>query len=339
MIEVIGVYYDGKSSAEVPVRIAFHNDGMLTIEGRGVTLRYPIDHVRIGPRVANTHRNILLPGRGRCATQDNASIDAYLRETGKQPLTRLVHQLESYSVASAAAVLLVIACVWATAHYGIPRLAKYVAFSIPAEAEQVFVKNSLDALDKFSFFGPSILSDRRRASLRKVFVQLADDAQPPSGYRLEFRHGTAMGANALAFPGGVVLITDELVALAKNDDQIAAILAHEIGHQRGRHFVRSLLEGSAAALLVAFVSGDITSISSAAAGVPTILFRLEFARDHEREADDYAMDIMRRHNIPLESFANILQRLEKEHGGTNIPNYLSTHPKTLNRTKRFRQLK
>ena len=52
-------------------------------------------------------------------------------------------------------------------------------------------------------------------------------------YQLEFRHGGYIDANAFALPSGIIVMTDELVELAKSDDELISVLAHEIGHVRG----------------------------------------------------------------------------------------------------------
>ena len=69
---------------------------------------------------------------------------------------------------------------------------------------------------------------------------------PAGDYVLEFRKSPAVGPNAFALPGGTVVLLDELVAAAAHDDEIAAVLAHEIGHLHGRHTMRHVLQTSVA---------------------------------------------------------------------------------------------
>jgi len=61
------------------------------------------------------------------------------------------------------------------------------------------------------------------------------------------------------------------------------------------------------------------------------------SRDFEREADEFALDYMKRHDIPPESFGAILLRMDKRRGaGADIPDYLSTHPAASERVERSR---
>ncbi len=62
---------------------------------------------------------------------------------------------------------------------------------------------------------------------------------------VEFRASPIIGANAFALPGGIVIVTDQLMQLAEHDDEILAVLAHEIGHVKHRHVLRGLPQDSA----------------------------------------------------------------------------------------------
>ena len=132
--------------------------------------------------------------------------------------------------------------------------------------------------------------------------------------------------------------------MAKHDDELAAILAHELGHVRGRHIMRHILQSSAAGLIVATLTGDLVSITSLAATLPTVLVNASFTREFEREADDAAIAWMRSAGVPPRCYAEILGRLQAqldarrgESTGDNQPvrNYLSSHPGTGERIRRI----
>ena len=86
------------------------------------------------------------------------------------------------------------------------------------------------------------------------------------------------------------------------------------------------------ALIIAGVTGDIAATTSIAAAAPMLLLQGKYSRDYEREADQYALDLLQRSNIEPRYFASILQRMEEaapEHG--NMPSFLSSHPATEER--------
>ena len=211
---------------------------------------------------------------------------------------------------------------------------------LPAATESLIGRDTLAALDRF-VFTPSKLPPERQEALRKLFAGMgagmAAEKSGTSAYRLELRKGGRVGPNALALPAGIVVVTDELVELSKDDREIEAVLAHEIGHLRQRHILRHVLQDSATALLVAATLGDLTSLTTLAAAAPTLLLQAKFSRDFEREADDFALDYLAKRGIPLETFAAILQRMEeKRPGGKDASDYLSTHPASRERIARAR---
>jgi Tfp pilus assembly protein PilF len=153
-------------------------------------------------------------------------------------------------------------------------------------------------------------------------------------YRLEFRASPVIGANAFALPSGIIVMTDELVKLSRDDREVLAVLAHELGHLHHRHIMRGLLESSATALVIAGVTGDIASTTSLAAAAPTLLLRAKYSRDMEREADRYAVEMMKQAGLEPRYFGTLLARMERKSGGRRrgIPDFLSSHPATEERT-------
>ena len=120
------------------------------------------------------------------------------------------------------------------------------------EAIDVLTRKSIDS----TLAQPSGLSQDRREALRAGFVQLAGRSslsQPPE---LLFRIVPAIGPNALALPGGSVLLTDALVALARSDDEILGVLAHELGHVEGRHGLRQAYAAAGFIVAAGMVAGD-----------------------------------------------------------------------------------
>jgi len=219
----------------------------------------------------------------------------------------------------------------------VPALAKQVAFALPEQTELLIGRDALDTLDHV-VFKPSELPPERRQAMHKLHARMAAEiGHQGSNDRLELRKGGRVGANALALPAGIIVLTDELVKLARDDREIEAVLAHEFGHQRQRHILRHLLQDSTAALLVAVTIGDLSALTSLAAAAPTLLLQMKFSRDFEREADDFALDYLARKNIPPETFAAILERLEKSRpGGRDGSDFLSTHPDVRVRIERAR---
>jgi predicted Zn-dependent protease len=157
---------------------------------------------------------------------------------------------------------------------------------------------------------------------------------------LLFRRSARIGANAFALPGGTLIITDALVQLAKHDDEITAVLAHELGHINRRHAMRQVLQSTLSGLVMVAVLGDFDSIAS---GLPATLLQLRYTRQMELEADAYALQALQTACISPLAFVNILERLsgahkenESEKTTSGVERLLASHPDTVIRLKAFR---
>ena len=156
-----------------------------------------------------------------------------------------------------------------------------------------------------------------------------------------YRKGGGIGPNAFALPDGTIILTDEMVNLAAHDQELSAVLAHEIGHVVYRHGMRSIVQDSLLGFAILAVTGDITGSSELFVGLPVLLTELAYSREFEREADQYVLTYMQDHGIDLIHFANLMRRVEKEAGNNRQGDtkkwiyYLSTHPMTEERLKAF----
>jgi Zn-dependent protease with chaperone function len=332
VIELTGDYFDGRSSRRHPARLLVHDDGevrLILVDGREE--RTLLDAVLVAPRVADATRALTLPGGGRFETRDNDAVDALQARQRRGRGARLLHLLESRWRVVLPTLLFVAACVWAFAEYGIPALAREAAFRLPASTSELLGEGALETLDR-SLFEPSGLDGEIRTRIEARFTPLTQPAVDGPVPRLVFRRGGTLGANALALPSGVVVLTDELVALSQADGEVVAVLAHELGHVHGRHALRRLIQSSLVAGLAILVTGDVASATSLIAAVPTTLAEASYSRALEREADAYGLSLLDQHGIDRSHFARILERLAAL-PGTELPGFLSTHPTTKERVR------
>jgi predicted Zn-dependent protease len=224
--------------------------------------------------------------------------------------------------------LVFLALLMAAYIYGIPILARAVAARMPASVTQSLSNQTLAALDR-DVFQPSAMARERQQAIDSSFRALKMPGT--ASYRLEFRKSDEVGANAMALPSGTIVVTDGLVTLAKDDREILGVLAHEAGHVDHLHGLRGILQNSLMGLLVAWLVGDVSSIAAAA---PAALLEANYSRDLEREADAFAVQVLKANGIPLRYFADMLRRLEDASGASGMASalrYLSTHPATADR--------
>ncbi len=335
MKEVTGYLYSGKTSERKEVRIHFYPPDQVLIIGSENTLTYRLSEVRITSRVGNTPRFIYLPDGAKCETMDNEAIDAILSHHGRDRWQAFLHRLESKLGYVFLTFVFTVGSVWGLIEYGIPGLAKRLAHAMPASVNASFGKEGLKVLDKV-LFSPSELDEKGKNHLLSVFIDMTKGIEDTYHFRLEFRKSDRIGPNAFALPSGIIVVTDELVLLAKHENELIAIIAHEIGHVMHRHALRNLLQDSAVVLLVASISGDVTSVTSLSAALPTMLMEAKYPRAFEMEADRFALQYLQKHSIPSKHFADILIRLGKETGHeSETRDYLASHPSTSERIRMF----
>ncbi len=341
MRQVRGYYFDGRSSVRRTVFLVREGEE-LHLQGDGVDRHYPLTGISIAPPVGKVRRSLRFPDGALCEVISDASIDELLEREGIGSFQRLLHRWERNLFLVVLSLLVTVAVLAGFIKYGIPSLAKHVALSVPPATERTLGNETLAMLDKL-VMKPSELPADRRQAVGALFRRMQPDLPGGREYLLEFRASDRLGANAFALPSGIIVITDGMVRLARSDDEIAAVLAHEAGHVRYRHALRHVLQNSGTGLLIAAITGDILSITSLSATLPTALIDAKYSRDFEREADDAAVAFMKLRNIRPKVYADMLARLQAEHDrrnggkekdGGRLNDYFSSHPVTAERIRR-----
>ena len=287
---------------------------------------------RMPLQVGNARQIIPLDGGASLEILDGPAFAAALLAVRPRRISRLLPWMErSWRAALLATVLLAAGSALFIA-YGVPALTLRALNVIPEGVDARIGRETLAVLDRAAL-KPSRLPEERQRALQRLFTAVTADA--PSGgahARLELRHSSVIGPNAFALPSGIVVLTDELTDESVDDDELRGVLAHEVGHLVRRHAMRKVVQNSATALLLLGLFGDVNSASSLAAGVPTALIDASYSRDLEREADGYAVQWMRRHDVPPERMGELLARVVASHGG-EMPAWLSSHPGLAERVR------
>jgi Zn-dependent protease with chaperone function len=303
----------------------------VTIVCAGVRASLPRDEVRADRPIPGVPRRLLLPGGAVVETADRAAVEAVWPTRSR--IDRAAWWLESRASMALVALAITAALVWVLIAEVLPFAADPVARSIGPETEEAIGRQVLDSLDALHT-QPSRLPEDRRAELARAFAALvqgdADDVE------LAFRR---MGSpNAFALPGRRIVLTDEMVAFARSDDEILAVLAHEAGHVHHRHAMRLVLQQSGVAVLVTALAGDAVGMTILAVVVPAALLNARYSRAFELEADRYALALLARHGHSAQSFIDVLRRFAQDErtAGARDPlsRYLSSHPDLDERIRR-----
>ena len=298
-------------------------------------LEFAAAELRISPRLGRMERIVTLPRLGQLQLADAPQLDAWFG--GQDRIEGWAHRLERLRGAAIGAAVVTVLGVVAFFHSGLPWMAERVAPLVPRAMERAVGEQAMSLLDSMHL-SPSRLPAARRKELDLRFRELVRGLPREYDYQLAFRHAPKLGPNAFALPDGRLVVTDQLVELAESDREVLAVLAHEAGHHEHRHGMRQALESSAVVVVAGFLFGDLSGTASLSVSVPVLLLESGFSRDHEREADAFAFDLLRRTGRSPADFAAIMARLADHHGdaGHGPVSYLSTHPPSEERIRAAR---
>ena len=170
------------------------------------------------------------------------------------------------------------------------------------------------------------------AALQRMTDRLSLGLDLP--YPLQVRVVDDPMVNAFAFAGGHVAIFRGLIDLAQTPDEVAAVLAHEIGHVAHRDATRSTLRMVGSFGIVGLVFGDVLG-ASGAAGLSQRYLQSAYSREAELAADTFAHRQMNRAGLDPAALARVFVRLQAEtgQGDLGVLRHLSTHPELLDRAE------
>ena len=305
-----GIWFDGKTSASLSVQLRVNNAEEICVTdlSSGVLVaQVPFSSVRISSRVGSTPRYFYFPEGKKFETRQHDLVDQLLQNHRPSFWNNLAHQLETHTYFVALTLVLVAAFTWAMIAYGLPGVSRYIAYSLPQKVMDRAATETLQLLDATQL-SASKLDENTQTELLKHFSS-AIEQNKDLHIKIVFRHGGNIGANAFALPDGTILFTDEIVQLAKNNDELLAVLAHEIGHVKYRHTLRSVIQGSVISFAVAMVTGDLSAASNLLATLPVIMTNMSYSRDFEREADDNSLVFLDANHIQRHHFVDLMERL------------------------------
>jgi predicted Zn-dependent protease len=137
--------------------------------------------------------------------------------------------------------------------------------------------------------------------------------------------------NAMALPGGYIIITRGMLEKLETEAQLASILGHEASHVTLRHSAAAMSQQIGMSILLAAVLSQASSQGAAtAAQLGTQLVGLKYSRDNEREADRYGMDYTLKAGYDPKGMVETMDILNKESKIKPVE-FFSTHPSPENR--------
>lgn len=332
-------FFDGIEGRAQPAQV-WVAAGQLrwTVDG-GAPRSVPLRAAVWPERQRHGQRQVQLPDGGVLGFDDAAAFDHWARAAGLGE-GAVVRWQQSWRRTWLASVLL-LGCLLALWRWGIPAAANMAVAWLPGTVVESIGQRTLDHLGEH-WLRPSTLDAQTQAEVVQRFAAAAQTARQATGpqpaYRILVRDSGMLGANALALPGGDIVVTDALVVMLKDEPQaLVGVLAHELGHVHHQHGLRQALQAAALGVLAGVVMGDFSFLLST---VPALMAQMDYSRAFEREADLYARDLLRGAGIDPRVMVRFFERMEKATeacASRSLPIAFSSHPANAERMAFFSQ--
>jgi len=344
----VAVYFDGTSSARNDVAVEAGAAGLRILAGAGPDRKNAQD--RVHDRVldewsyADLQRmsapdGVLRLGRrgetllARLEIRDPrlaATIEdrAAALDRGGAAERRLRRKVAALGFAAAASLSV-------TAVFGLPalagRLIPFVPLAVEHKLGNAVDKNIRSALDS-RHLGPAFACGTApgeiagRAALDRLVGKLETAAALPFPLHVEVVRRDE--PNAMALPGGHIYVNDGLIDQAQTPDELAGVLAHEMGHVAHRDGTRTVLQTAGLSFLFGMMLGDFVGGGAVVIAARTVL-KSSYSRRVEASADAYSADLMAKAGGDPHALGTVLARIvgDKDHG----MKLLLDHPETKDR--------
>ncbi|MBI4725114.1 MAG: M48 family metallopeptidase, partial [Rhodomicrobium sp.] len=324
-----GRWNSGENASSLPASIAFEADGLSVTGADGAQLAFwKYRGLQPGAPIGKNAEDVLLrhsqAQRGTLFIQ-GPGIGGLLME--RAPRTAQSFQrfkIVSYSmIATAIAVAAGMVLL-----FGRFSASKAIAELIPSSmADRIGVQN----IGMFGPVAPACVNQPGNAALQHMLDRL----QGGGNYGRPFKLHVAQSgiANAFALPGRHIVLLSGLVKQAKSPEEVAGIIAHEMGHGIEKDPEAQFVRNVGMLALLQFLTGQSGDQGPLTFGA--ILLQLRYSRTAERSADSHALEILRNAHIGSKPTADFFLRDEAGASAGDILNYLSTHPPSKERAELF----
>jgi len=144
--------------------------------------------------------------------------------------------------------------------------------------------------------------------------------------------------NALALPGGRILVFSGLIGFSYSANELAGVLAHEVGHVKDRHGLQRVVESSVSGALIGLLFGDAVGATAFAIAGDALL-NGAYSREKEMQADEMAIQLMAQNGWTAKPMAALFGRMERQYGDQGgVLSLVSSHPSHGDRVDSIREL-
>ena len=335
-LEAPARYFDGLSAAPMPAVVSFGERSLVIMSYDGVALaHWPLARLRAtsarGDRIAQlapegeSLERLTLEDREMISAIEAVCPRLYARERDRRGGGRAV----LWGFGAVAAVALLVVAI-------LPALAGQLALLIPPERERqigtAVVAQVRGVLGATGAGAPGFCTAPQGvAALERMTARLEGTVSLPYPLRVSVIDHPM--ANAFAAPGGRIVVFRGLIRAAETPEEVAGVLAHELGHVLARDPTVGVLRTAGTAGILGLLVGDVVGASIVVA-TSEMMLNAHYQREAEAEADRAAYRILAEAGLPTDPFAAFFTRMAQRHGeSTGVMRYFASHPGLGNRAE------
>jgi Zn-dependent protease with chaperone function len=348
-----GALFDGRSAARQDVVVRLF-PGSLTLDRTGrEKLTWAFADLRLQPLDSHGHPPVHLdhyPAGAKGSRLETLVVDdpvflSSLHAFGPEaPGFDWRERRRNRRFALIAGLILVPLLVYGVWAIGIPKMVDRMAMKVPVAWEEELGNMVLRSL----FVSPVDKMTPESREALDVIVERLLSGIPDQPYQIQIYIHPSRMINALALPGGNIVVFQGLLNASDSAEELAGVLAHELQHILRRHSTRGILRSLASGFLFSLMLGDVNGTMQAVLSLADNLEGLKFSRAMESEADAEGMKMVLAAGIDPAAIVAMFQKFEKEEKkrsqdagqeeASRWLDYLSTHPASGKRVARLRTL-
>ena len=333
-----GSYYDGRSLVPQPVSI--------TVEPTGLTLHIASDSTQFwayaelqqtqgrysGEEVRLEHGT----GISETLVIPNTNILLAIHRIGGKEASHFHHPGTRrtrvfWTIAAAFAALPIIYGIFT---WGVPSLAGPITAAIPISWEiQLGRFVQQEFTDNENVCENTELADTLNSIMTTLITPIKD--RP---YQFQITVVDSPLVNAMAAPGGYLIVFRGLLQDTDTPEELAGVLAHEIQHVMLRHGMRLIVQHLSMAVIIAALSGDASGMLSYGLQAAQTLQTLSYSREAENQADEKGLALLQEAGVDPKGMMSFFEKLSHKHEDTSPFRYFSTHPPTTERRNHLEEL-
>lgn len=325
-----GRYHSGQTALSHAVDV-WLEAGLIRIEGADIAVGWPTDQVRLVGRPDQRGQFRL----GRAGTAERVTL---LSPEALVPLRRDCRRLDRSVYAGPGWRALLVATVCATVaavflfFIALPFVAGHAAAWISRDMEiRIGQQTAAAVLQLIGATTKDGATECRAPAGVRAMGHLTDPLTVQMVWPIppRIRVIDRPIVNALALPGGQILVFRGIIDAAAGPNELAGVVAHELGHVALGHPTQLAIERGGRSFLIGLMLGDVLG-GSVLAGLGHAALEAHFGRDVERAADARGIAFLTGAGWDPAPFGALLERLDHKSGGAAVP-FLSDHPSGADR--------